>query len=215
VDEQLSTLTVYGGDCYPGIQATLTLGAPAVDGIIYYYKVISIITDGEYTMVPGHAAALQIGDTIHNAPVDFLVFNTGTYGGLELQVWAEGTPTAAGQTHPCGSNDLWQSNLLLCNEGLSWIIQGTCATEFSSGVNALVADQGTVVLPQAANGYQLQWPGMSVLRGAVLDMQGRIVASLASGQQSLDANGFANGTYLLVMDRTNGPAVRRTFTLVR
>lgn len=213
VDANLSSLIVYGGGCYPGIQALLNYSGPSVDGVALYYKVVSIETDGEYTMNPGTGSALIIGDLVPLTAVGHQVYNTGTYGGLGLEVHAIGTPTTPGQTHPCAPNDLWMSNLLLCQEGLSNSASGGCVTEQSTGIAIAEEDRFAFMLPSVANGFRLQLADPALLAATVSDMHGRAVATIAGGQRSAELNSLAPGAYVVDAIRTNGHRVQRRFVL--
>lgn len=213
VDVQVSAVTVYGGGCFPATQAILNFSAPAVDGVTYFYKVIGITTDGEYTMVPGPAVALQVDDMIPVSVQDNQVFNTGTFGGLELQVWAVGTPTMEGQAHPCSSSELWMSNLLLCNEGLTAIVQTNCATELSTGLTDMDRSTISYIPPSSMNGYQLQLTVNEPVSGRIIDMQGRVVAMFGTDQRTIDLSGLPGGVYVLTLLGNTGQIVHSTFTI--
>ena len=214
VDMQVSSVTVYGGGCGPGPQATLALNVPPVSGITYYYRVIGITTDGEYTMYPGPAAPLQVNDTIHVGPFGNLVYNSGSFGGLELEAWVEGAPTMPGEAHPCAPNNLWMSNLLLCNEGLSCTVPGACVTEVSSGL-AMPGGAGLSFDPPCtANGFSLSCYG-PVRTGRVTDLQGRAVAEFSGGRTIVDASAWPSGAYVVHLSGNDGTALRRTFVLAR
>ena len=214
-DTQLSAVTVYGGGCYPAAQAVLAFGTTPVDGVYFYYKVISVSTDGEWTMLPGPVTALSVGDTVHMNPVNQLVFNSGTYGAMQLEVWAEGTPTTAGQAHPCTFSDLWMSNLLLCNEGLSCTIASSCATEIGSGMADTEVGTLTLIPPSPANGFNLQLTGGSINGGRILDLQGRMIATLSNAQQGVGLDAVPNGVYVLDVVGADGSRLCRTFSLLR
>lgn len=213
VEQQLSAITVYGGGCFPAIQAQLSFGQPPVDGVTYYYKVISITTDGEYTMWPGPGTALAVDDMIPVQQFSHQVYNSGSFGGLELQVWAIGTPTTAGQAHPCASSELWMSNLLPCNEGLNCAIASNCVTELGTGVGDAAAE-ASLQLPNAANGFMLQWPGTVLTSGEVRDLRGRLVHTLSSGTGGSLAH-LPDGLYVLHLNTGDGRSVRTTFPIAR
>lgn len=213
-DTQLSSITVHGGGCYPATQAILAFGTTPVDGVHYYYKVVGITTDGEYTMLPGPVTALSVGDTVHMNPANHLVFNSGTFGGLELQAWAEGTPTTAGQAHPCAANDLWMSNLLPCNEGLSCAISSGCETEIGNGITDNRTEAFALIAPSVGNGFNLQLTGGSISGGMILDLQGRVITTLANGQHGADMSTMPDGVYVLDVAGADGSRFCRRFSLL-
>ena len=213
VDQQLSAITVYGGGCFPAIQAQLNFGQPPVDGVTYYYKVVGITTDGEYTMVPGPGQALAVNDLVPVQQFEHQVYNSGTFGGLELEVWAMGTPTTPGQSHPCSSSDLWMSNLLLCNEGLTCLIGSNCTTQLSTGVPGS-ARNNALVLPNAFNGYTLQWNGTPLVSGSVIDPSGRTIQVLSAATPTAQLGHLPSGVYILHLITTDGNWQRMTFPIV-
>ncbi len=195
VDIQISTITVYGGGCAPGVQATLFMPLLPVDGITYYYRVINT-NGGTYTMVPGPANVLNVGDTVH-FPI------TQIDGGLQRgqSRWAGNggprrrNPTTAGQTHPCASNDIWMSNLLLCNEGLTSQISLGCETQPSTVGIDEVNTALTFIAPLAANGFELQVLDAQVRMVRVLDAQGRVVSTSTVATPRMDLNTQPDGVY--------------------
>lgn len=197
---QLSSVAVYGGGCWPDLQAHLSFPLPAVSGVSYYYKVVDII-DGTYTTIPGPPGALVIGDMITIQPAqELMVYNEQASGGLFLQVWASGTPTTAGQAHPCASSDLWMSNLLLCFEGLNCLLGADCTTELSNSVPAMPASNDlSFVPPTAGNGYHLLVNDGG--NASVFDSQGRVVASQQGRVLRMDLSALPDGAYMLRLDR--------------
>ncbi len=149
---QLSEISVFGGGCFPAAQANLNFPLYPVSGITYYYLVTGHSSPGDYTMVPGPANPLLVGDTVHITSSTHAVYNTGGFGGLDLEIWAEGTPTVPGQVHICSFSMLWLSNLLLCEEGLINTSSASCETELSTGMNENTSDDIRFVAPMASNG---------------------------------------------------------------
>jgi len=215
VDIQISTITVYGGGCAPGVQATLFMPLLPVDGITYYYRVINT-NGGTYTMVPGPANVLNAGDTVHFPTTQISeVYNAANQGGLEMEVRAEGTPTTAGQTHPCTSNDLWMSNLLLCNEGLTSLISLGCETQPSTVGIDEANNTLAFIAPLAANGFQLQILDAQVRSVRVLDAHGRVVSTSTVATPRMDLSVQPDGVYLLQAERNNGQVLTQRFVLAR
>ncbi len=212
VDVQISTVTVYGGGCAPDPQATLFIPLLPVTGVTYYYRVVNT-NGGTYTMVPGPANVLAAGDTVHVPTTQITeVYNQAGAGGLELEVRAEGTPTVAGETHPCAPNNLWMSNLLLCNEGLNCLIQLSCQTVAgSTGVEENTADQ---VWYSAAMG-QVRILDAGIRTAQVLDAQGRVVAATNVSGGTMDLGARPAGLYTVRAQRADGALVVARFVLAR
>ena len=211
---QLSEISVFGGGCFPSAQAMLNYPLYPVTGITYYYLVVGHASPGDYTMVPGPANPLLVGDTVHITSATHTVYNTGAFGGLDLQIWAEGTPTVAGQQHICTVNNLWLSNLLLCEEGLTNTVSAGCETQLSTAVNGVASNDIRFLAPMASTGFTLRVLDTDVAQAQVWDMQGRNVATLLSGQRQVDASAFLDGAYILNVLRTNGERATVRFVLV-
>jgi hypothetical protein len=207
INVQVTEITVNGGGCSPGPQATLFLGAPPVTGMTYYYEVVSI-TNGVYTMIPGPAGILAVGDTIHLGPGGAnTVFNQQTSGSLQLRAKVQGTPTVAGQSHPCNTNSFWISNLLLCNEGLSTTLLSGCTTQDGStiGISELTGESTWFV----SNGNALRITDNSVRSAQVIDAQGKVVAATNTIGGSLDLGTEPTGIYVVRAQRANGEVVTK------
>ncbi|MCC7503020.1 MAG: T9SS type A sorting domain-containing protein [Flavobacteriales bacterium] len=215
VDVQISTITAFGGGCSPGPQATLFMPLLPVDGITYYYEVINT-NGGTYTMVPGPANVLNVGDTVH-FPITQIteVYNAANQGGLELVVHAEGIPTTPGQTHPCASNDIWMSDFQLCNEGLTSVISLGCETQPSTVGIDEANTALSFIAPLASNGFVLQVLDAQVRTVRVLDAQGRVVSTSTVATPRMDLNSQPDGVYLLQAERSNGEVRTHRFVLSR
>jgi hypothetical protein len=216
IDMQISAITVFGGGCYPGVQANLFFPVTPVTGITYFYRVLNT-NGGSYTMVPGPANVRAVGDTVHVPTTQITeVYNTQLSGGLELEIRAEGTPTVGEEVHPCEYNDLWISNLLLCNETLSSLISTNCNTAVGSvGIDEASASTLRFIAPLAANGYQLQVIDTEVATSRVLDLQGRVVSSANGASPRMDMGTQPDGVYVIQAERTNGQVLTQRFVLAR
>lgn len=202
VNMQVSEIGVYGGGCSPGPQATLYLDHPAVDGITYYYEVTNIV-NGVYTMVPGPAGILMVGDTIH-VPSNFIttVFNQQASGGLEMRVVAAGTPTTAGQEHPCTASQFWISNLLLCNEGLSTTLSSSCTVQ--PGSTQGIADLAGSNAWFSSNGTSVRLMDPTIRTAQLVDVQGRVVATTSTTGGMLELGAQPSGMYVVRAQRADG-----------
>jgi hypothetical protein len=203
---------VFGGGCSPGPQASLFIPLLPVTGVTYYYRVINT-NGGVYTMDPGPANVLAVGDTVHVPATQITeVFNQANMGGLELEIRATGTPTVAGETHPCAPNNLWISNLLLCNEGLSCLIQLACqTTAISTGIG-----EASLGSPwYGVTDGQVRLLDTGIRAAQVLDAQGRVVASTHIGGGTLELGLMPTGLYVVRGLRADGSVVTDRFVLAR
>ncbi|MBL8001895.1 MAG: T9SS type A sorting domain-containing protein [Flavobacteriales bacterium] len=202
VNMQVSEIAVNGGGCSPGPQATLYLDHPAVDGITYYYEVTSIV-NGVYTMVPGPAGILMVGDTIH-VPANFIttVFNQQAAGSLQMRVIAAGTPTTAGQVHPCTASMFWMSNLMLCNEGLSTTLSSGCTVQ--PGSTQGIADLAGSNAWFSNNGTSIRLTDASIRTAQLVDAQGRVVATTNNSGGMLELGTLPTGMYVVRAQRADG-----------
>jgi hypothetical protein len=213
VSMQVHEVAVFGGGCYPGVQAVLNLQHTQVTGVTYYYEVTNI-TNGVYTMVPGPAGILAIGDTIH-VPASGIseVYNQQTSGGLEMRVIAGGTPTVAGESHPCTASQFWISNLLLCNEGLSSALSDGCTTVNGSGMSIGEINGGGAWY--MANGDQVRITDNSIRSAQVIDAQGRVVSATNTVGGILDLGTEPTGVYVLRAQRASGEVVSQRIVVSR
>jgi len=199
----LSEVTAYGGGCYPDIQTELHLNYTPVDGMQYYYEVSNIQGGGFYTMVPGPANALNIGDTVH-VPANGIsfIYNQQVQGGLTLRLMAEGTPTTAGQTYPCTQNDLWMSNLMLCDEWLNKTLGTNCTVQ--PGSTQGIADISGASAWYASNGNNVRLIDPTIRTAQLIDMQGRVVATTNSSGGVLELGSLPTGMYIVRAQRAEG-----------
>lgn len=205
VSQQIGEVGVFGGGCYPGVQANLNLSHTRVTGVTYYY-LVNNITNGVYTMVPGPANILAIGDTIHiPASGQTEVYNQQTSGGLELRLIAEGTPTVAGEVHPCTPSNFWMSNLLLCNEGISTGLNSGCTVQPGSSVG--IGEINGSATWYVANGNAVRILDNSIRTAQVIDAQGKVVASTNTVGGVMDLSSQPTGIYVVRAERSNGEVV--------
>lgn len=207
-----SELTLFGG-CHPNPDYNITFSAPSVDGVEYVAIVDAVTPPGVNQIAPLGPGPLNVGDTVDlvvGAP-NTVYFPSGS-GSMSLSLWAIGTPTTAGQTHPCTFNTLWLSNLLLCPEGLSKTVAGACTVQPGTVEVAEVgAEAATVVLPSAANGWILSTNGSHEGPIVLLDATGQVI----DRQLPMDLSAHPNGVYLLQLTRADGSATVQRSVLSR
>jgi hypothetical protein len=90
---------------------------------------------GNDTLATGDSILIPGGGNLYS-----LYFFLGG-GLLDMSIKAVGVPTTVGQVHPCQPNNLWMSNLMICDEGLSPVINNNCMVE--AGTSLLVNIFGT------------------------------------------------------------------------
>jgi hypothetical protein len=211
----MSAFSVWGnGGCYPGVQATLNLNYTPVDGMVYYYEVANVLNGGFFTMVPGPAGGLNVGDTIHVGPTGSnQVFNQQVSGMLELRLIAAGTPTTAGQTYPCAQNDLWLTTLPICNVNMNKQLGTNCSVQPASTVGITEANEASAWY--ASNGNSLRILDAGIRTAQLLDMQGRVVATTTTNGGMLELGAQPAGIYIVRAERADGSVVSDRVALVR
>lgn len=130
---------------------------------------------------------VALGDTLLlNPGNNFYTFSfVNGPGNISFNVKAIGTPTTAGQTHPCAFNDAWTSNLLLCNEELTLSLQNDCAVNAFTNIESIFNDNSNIQFPNANNQYQLQLNGLqNVSSISLFDVTGKVVKQLGQTTQS-------------------------------
>jgi len=160
VDLQLSYLTKYSGFCAPNQpDFRINVVCNQVDGIQYMVIVDSLV---DIAVFPISNDTIELGDTL------FLSTGNNNYtfsfvngpGNISLKVKAVGTPTTAGQSHPCAFSDNWMSNLLLCDEQLTLNLQNTCNVDNATGINNL-NNNFSFQAPTISNQFQLSLNGLN------------------------------------------------------
>jgi hypothetical protein len=200
---KFSAVMTWGGGCYPGSDQNIVLGGPDVFGMQYYAIVDSVTPAGTNTISPGGLTPLNAGDTVQlsNGGMNSCLFPTGS-GTMYLSLWMIGTPTTAGQVHPCVYNDLWMSNLMICPEGLSTSISGTCTVQPGTvGLtdNPDIAQQ--LQFPSPANGNTLRILDPAVRSVEVFNACGSRMASITSGSLVCD---WSEGVYFVRVSSSEG-----------
>lgn len=161
VDMSISYLTKYAFSCAPQPDFNMNIILNSVSGIQYIAIVDSV---QDIAVIPSSNDTLNLGDTLflsqgnNNYAVSFV---NGT-GNISFNFKAVGTPTTAGESHTCAFSDLWMSNLLLCNEGLTRNVQNNCTVDAATNLNSISSNNTIVQFPSASNQYQLQLSGLNM-----------------------------------------------------
>lgn len=196
-----SELTLFGG-CDPAPDQNITFSAPGVSGVEYVAIVDAVTPPGTNLIAPLGTGPLNVGDTVDLVvgPPNSVYFPSGS-GSMSLSFWAIGTPTTAGQAHPCTFNALWLSNLMLCPEGLTKTVQATCTVQPGTvGIGGVDREGPAISFPSAANGWMLSARDAFRASAVVLDATGQVIARALPA----DLSGRPNGVYLLQLTGTDG-----------
>ena len=131
-----------------------------------------------------------------------VLFPTGE-GTLILDFRAIGTPTEAGGEIPCSSSELWISDLLLCDEGLTPVLNFDCRVESPTSTKDYEQEGIEFFLPQAANEFQLRVEATGEIeRLLVFDLHGRLISQTKSGK--VNCLGLPSGPYFAVLEMKSG-----------
>ena len=219
VNMLLYTQTFYGG-CNPNADYTYTFPSSPVSGVDYLVKITAMDPpDGVVEILPGLPDGGLGDELVFDASVQrTMTFGNGTTSAA-LEFRAQGTPTTAGESHPCGASAFWISNLMLCPEGLfpnvddGCTVQGGATTITDTELPAPVID-----LPSALNGQRLSigLPALETANARIIDATGRIVLSrfLVQGGTFV-LSSMPDGTYLLQLSRSTGKVITKRFLISR
>lgn len=129
VDMVITSNLFHSNFCFPTADQHFTVDGSITTGVNYYLYVDSVSPDSVYIM-PG-MDTLAVGDSIFLPSGGNLFSLYFFHGGglLNMSVKAKGIPTVAFDEHPCQPNNLWMSNLMICDEGLSPIISNNCQVQ--------------------------------------------------------------------------------------
>lgn len=214
VDMSISYLTKYGFDCVQSNQADFNMNIilNSVSGIQYLAIVdsvqnIAVINNTTDTLFQGDTLFLTQGN--NNYAVSFL--NGG--GSISFNFKAVGTPTTAGQNHPCASSDMWMSNLLLCNEGLTLNVQNTCSVDDATSINQLNNSNTSLQFPNMSNQFQLQLNGVKNTNAVNLyDILGNQIpfkCQINNSNISIPCQDLNAGIYFISLLHNNKPETHK------
>ncbi len=218
VDLTFTQISLYGSGCAPDADEALNFPGSTVSGVDHIAVITSVNSAGPVIVIPGPTAPLSMGDTIWltGSVIRNVVFTAGA-GAVELKFKAVGTPTMAGQPHPCTGSDLWVSDLGICPETLSLLIENDCTTENSTGITDDPDGRSWFTAPSAANGGRVEVHGASPESIRVMDLQGRMVSTPvmdAIDGASMNMDAVPAGIYVICAIALNGELLTRSFPVV-
>ena len=206
---QWGQITMFGGGCYPGPDQNIIFSAPTVSGVSYRGIVTSVAPPGTNVISPLALTPINVGDTVDlvNGAPNSSYFPSSS-GIIELALWAIGTPTTAGQVHPCTFSALWLSNLMLCPEGLSTNVPATCTVQpGATGLAEVPVASNGVQLPDASNGWILNVQDPAVRSVELINACGSVLANFQRGSYS--AGALPNGLYFVRISTDAGTRTQR------
>jgi hypothetical protein len=206
VDLQLSYLTKYSGFCTPQPDFRINVVCNQVDGIQYMVIVDSLV---DIAVIPFVNDTIELGDTLllsaGNNNYTFSFVNGP--GNISLKVKAVGTPTTAGQNHPCSFSDNWMSNLLLCDEQLTLNLQNTCSVDNATAISNLNSNKLSFQAPNNSNQFQLLLHGLnSSATVNLFDITGKSILIKGNSYQSalaIPCQDLNNGFYFINITQQN------------
>lgn len=219
VDMLLYTQTFYGG-CNPGADYTFTFPASPVSGVQYVVKITAIEpANGVVDIVPGLPGGTLNDQLVFNTAVQRTVtFGTGTTSAV-LEFRAQGTPTQAGQSHPCVASQFWISNLMFCPEGLIPNVDEGCTVQAgATAISCYALAEPVIQWPAPLNGQHLviSLPYSETATVNIVDASGRVALSRKIGESAtIDLSLLPEGTYVLDVVRSTGDAITKRFLINR
>lgn len=218
VDMLLYTQTFYGG-CNPNADYTFTFPVSPVSGVQYLVKVTAMEpANGALDISPGILMGLN-DQLVFNAEVQrSLTFGNSTTSAV-LEFRAQGTPTQAGQSHPCAASPFWISNLMFCPEGLIPNVDAGCTVQAGATATPCYAlSEPTIQWPTALNGQHLlvSLPSFETATVNIVDASGRVALSRKMGESAtFDLSRLPEGAYVLDVVRSTGHVITRRFLMDR
>ena len=181
-------------------------------GIDYGFVVEEITNSGAIEITP--SGFINLGDTVWLTDEDVLreIFFEEMGGYVKLRFFAVGEVTVPNVEVYCSpGNDLWFSNLLLCNEGL-WT-NPTCVTVPNPlSVQDLKVENINISYPSNLNAYKLSFDtDEKISMIAIFDIQGKQVSK--SSSNSIDCSYLEDGVYLVSVLFESGKLVGEKFVL--
>ncbi len=206
--------TTFDATCYEmGLPDHNFFMQPCEDpGIDYGFVVESITNTGAIEITP--SGFISLGDTVWLTDEDVLreIYFEEMGGNVVLRFFAVGEVTLPLIPIYCSpGNDLWFSNLLLCNEGL-WANPDCTTVPNPLGIEEMTIDNVDITYPSGSNGYKLSTLSKeNISMIALFDVQGRQVGKSLSN--SIDCTFLNNGIYLITVIFESGEVVGEKFSL--
>ncbi len=214
VDMLLYAQPFYGG-CTPAPDYEFTMPTSPVSGVVYKVVITSITpANGSVNIAPGLDNGLLNDELVFDAPVQRSVTLAAGTTNATFEFRAQGTPTTAGQPHPCSTSMFWMSNLMFCPEGLVPAFDNGCSVQEDVSTNVADGSSGGPVVqyPTPDNGQQLNILRQSASTGSfrILDGVGRVVRGGSLGQQTMgECSALPHGVYTLDLHTGAANVVKR------
>lgn len=208
--------TTFDNTCYEmGMPDHHFLFQPCPDPGIDYGYVVEEITNTGDTIEITPSGLISLGDTVWctGFNVDRQIYFNTMGGYVKLRFFAIGEATMPDIEVLCQpANDMWITNLLLCNEFL-WFNLGECTIAPNPlGITDLSDKDATLKYPNRLNGYQLLVESDNRIAQIVLfDIQGRRVGESTS--TSVDCSVLNDGVYVITIVFESGKAVAEKFVI--
>lgn len=202
--------TTFDATCYEmGMPDHHFLFQPCPDPGIDYGYVVEEITNTGDTIEITPSGLINEGDTVWclGYNVDRQIYFNEMGGYVKLRFFAVGEATTADVPVPClPADDMWLTNLLLCNEFL-WVFDFTCTIAPNPlGIEDLSAVDANLIYPIRNNGYQLTVESDDRINQIVMfDIQGRKCGESTSN--SVDCSTLNDGVYVVTIVFESGKAV--------
>ncbi|HRG59443.1 MAG TPA: T9SS type A sorting domain-containing protein [Bacteroidia bacterium] len=202
----VSSLTKYSGFCAPQADFNINAVCNQVDGIQYIITVDTLVDIAIYTSTND---TVELGDTLFLSPGNnnySFSFINGP-GNITFNLRAYGTPTTAGQTYQCNFSNLWMSNMMLCNEHLTFNMQSDCMVDAATNLNNYADATPLINFPSNNNQFQLQMYGLqnsSLIK--LTDVTGKQIEINQNSIQSnlqIPCQNLNSGIYFLTLLQNN------------
>ena len=207
--------TTFDNTCYEmGLPDHHFLFQPCPDPGIDYGYVVEEITNTGDTIEITPSGLISLGDTVWclNTNVDRQIYFNTMGGHVKLRFFAIGEATTADVEVPCQpADDIWFSNLLLCNEFV-WIANPCVIAPNPLGIEDLFSVDADLSYPNRMNSYQLTVESNErVSRILVFDIQGR--KSAESVDNTVDFSNLNDGVYLITVIFDSGKALKEKIVI--
>jgi hypothetical protein len=208
VDMSISYLTKYAFSCAPQPDFNMNIMLNSVSGIQYLAIVDSV---QDIAVIPFVNDTLMQGDTLFLSQgnnVYAVSFVNGT-GNISFNFKAVGTPTTAGESHPCLFSDTWMSNFLLCNEGLTKEVQNLCFVDAATALDKNIDENVEMQFPSYGNQFHLQLNNLKNTNEIfIYDISGKQLISKINKYSSaitISCQELSSGIYFLKLkqDKSN------------
>jgi hypothetical protein len=207
VDMSISYLTKYAYTCAPNDpEFNMNIILNSVSGIQYMAIVdsvqdIAVIFNTTDTLMQGDTILLTSGVNTHS--VSFV----NNVGKISFNFKAIGTPTQAGENHPCAINNSWVGNLLLCDQSITRNVQNNCTVDAATSINNLTENHAIIQFPNNNNQYQLQIANLKntdlINLYDIMGKQIQVKTPINSSAISIPCQDLNSGIYFITLTENN------------